>query len=180
MNKSVSPCSSKLLAVVACVSIGCGLDAVGSADPGDSAVDGGGGLGKAPAPTDDAGRVISEDGGTVFLDGATEQPPPLQPYLTVVMANVSSTTNLTTEGKLDWSHWGRSSLKSRDRKMNGVGISDYTITSTPPYGTSANASPTQFNWSDGATQATEPGTPTYDWYGDNTQGAIRIAAITLQ
>lgn len=67
--------------------------------------------------------------------------------------------NLTTQGALDWAHWGFNAPPSFTRK-SGVSqqISTYTSIGTAPVGWFANASST-FSWTDGTPAATATNNP---------------------
>jgi glucose/arabinose dehydrogenase len=72
----------------------------------------------------------------------------------------ASTINLTSEGSLDWTHWGLNSSADFDRKANVASqISNYTLIGT----STANrqgASPVSYSWSDGTPRASATNSPT--------------------
>lgn len=80
--------------------------------------------------------------------------------LSGAVASVPGTVDLTTEGRLDWAHWGFGTETSFDHKagVNSL-ISDYSIVGYgPAYPYSDN--PTGFSWSDGTPTAAAVSTPT--------------------
>jgi hypothetical protein len=71
-----------------------------------------------------------------------------------------ATANLSTEGTLDWTHWGLTSPSSFNRK-SGVGaqISNYTRIGSGAVNR-VKANPVAFSWTDGTPAASATNTPT--------------------
>jgi hypothetical protein len=81
-----------------------------------------------------------------------------QPILTVTPASVPEVVDLSTEGTLDWIHWGLRDSRSVDRKRGGSGAivePDGQL----PRGRYAN-NPQGFSWRDGNPTRTATRTPT--------------------
>jgi hypothetical protein len=89
----------------------------------------------------DAGRdAAMGSGGT----GGAGPPPP--GVLTITALAFRASVNLTTEGTIDWVHWGTTSVASFDHKATGGGqISDLSQRGTFRYDTSLST----YSWSDG-------------------------------
>ena len=80
-------------------------------------------------------------------------------------SSTPSNVNLTTEGTVDWAHWGLTSATSYDHKSGGTPqISDYTnIGNVSVIRFTGN--PTLYSWSNGtptASSNTDTGVFTYD------------------
>ena len=68
--------------------------------------------------------------------------------------NTTGNVNLTTEGTIDWAHWGQTTAATFDHKSGGGSlISDVTALSSSPE-VRVTTSPTTFTWSDGTANAT--------------------------
>jgi thrombospondin type 3 repeat protein len=90
----------------------------------------------------DAGRdAVMGSGGA----GGAGPPPP--GVLTITALAFRASVNLTTEGTIDWMHWGTASVASFDHKATGGGkISDLLQRGAFRYDTSLST----YSWSDGA------------------------------
>src|SRR4051812_31264934 len=99
------------VSVLGCVLLGCGGG--GASGPSSSDAD----LGKQGRyGVDEPARGATDDGLIELKDPKKSA----SGYLGMFVDDVGSTTNLTTEGLLDWSHWGRDNLKARIRKASGA------------------------------------------------------------
>lgn len=90
--------------------------------------------------------------------------------LMVTRASYSGNVNLTSEGTLDWAHWGLGGAGGLNRKNRGASTQplinvalDGTLTQWPAFTAT-------FSWSDGAPTATESGTATGVYINKNGGG----------
>jgi hypothetical protein len=93
------------------------------------------------------------------LSGSQAAPPP--------------SIQLTTEGSLDWAHWGLSSATAFDHKAGASLISNYTAIGGPA--TQYTNNPSGFTWTGGTPTATATNTTTGVYIGGYAEG-FRITA----
>ena len=108
--------------------------------------------------------------------GASRQSHPIDVFvhgsggeITGAMNSVPSSVDLTTEGTLDWVHFGRANAGSVTRKANTVPHINMALLDTPPPGRSTEY-PASFAWTNGTPLATEPGTRTAIYVPGFTNG----------
>ncbi len=155
-----------------------------------SAVQGGGGGGAvAGSESAGAGGVVGGNGN----GGTTPEPPaagdgggggeggqvpdpPTVPYLTVAIGAPSISVSLTSEGSLDWAHWGLSDAASYNHK---AGVMSQLLDFKP----SGSATPvryldgpTTFNWSDGTPSASGVTNDGTSWKGVGQGFELTVAA----
>ncbi len=80
--------------------------------------------------------------------------------LTGSVAPPPASVNLTTEGILDWIHWGRSDVNDVDRKITGLSqISNFTLIGTGDTLTRLTDSASKSSWIDGTPTLTATNNP---------------------
>lgn len=117
---------------------------------------------------DDSDLVTTDDVTITVADPATGS-------LSVSYASPGSSANLTSEGPIDWAHWGNPSASSFNHK-SGVTqqISNYTKIGTGSV-TRANAGPVVFSWTDGTPTSSASNIP----YGIYIRGVGNGFQITV-
>ena len=90
-------------------------------------------------------------------------------------AAIPPTVDLTTEGTVDWAHWGLNSAASFDHKRGVPSrISNYRVIGSAgaqPYSNNPNA----YAWADGTPTASNPGTSTGVYVGPSVGGGFQFA-----
>jgi hypothetical protein len=107
----------------------------------------------AASKTSSAGTVSTSPQGQQSQPGQSGQP-----VLTVTPAGVPNVVDLSTEGTVDWIHWGLRDSRSVDRKRGGSG-GIVEPDGQSPRGAYAN-NPQTFTWRDGDPTRTSSRTPT--------------------
>jgi hypothetical protein len=114
-----------------------------------------------PAAPNQPAASRTSSAGTVSASPQAGQSQPGQsgrPVLTVTPASVPNVVDLSTEGTLDWIHWGLRDSRSVDRKRGGSGAI-VEPDGQSPRGQYAN-NPQGFSWRDGDPTRTTTRTPT--------------------
>jgi hypothetical protein len=105
-------------------------------------------------------RLTADDNALSTTDDVTITVNPGAGALIVTLATPGPTVNLTTEGTLDWTHWGLTSPSSFNRKSGVTAqISNYTRIGTGSVNR-VKANPVAFSWTDGTPTASATNTPT--------------------
>jgi hypothetical protein len=171
--------------------VGCGLDSAGQAvafaagappsvtvAPGSAtsvvsinlvADTGSAAAGCAAARSDDGGAGPGDGGGSSSDGGG---------LLTIAPADFPATVDLTTEGTLDWAHWGLNDRNSFDDKLSG-GRKIANFSDVPQY-VCTSCTPTEnFTWSDGTPdESTATTNFVYNLYGDPPGFSWTVEAAT--
>jgi hypothetical protein len=168
-----------------------GFDAGSDARPSEPRADGSasGGTGGGAGARTDAGREVgaTDDGSTdtIHTDagrdavmgsgGAGGAGPPPPGVVTITALAFRASVDLTTEGTIDWVHWGTTSAASFDHKATGGGkISDLVQRGMFRYDTSLST----YSWSDGApTVSDSTNSGVYD-LGGSTGFSFTVPADT--
>jgi hypothetical protein len=99
--------------------------------------------------------------------------------ITGAMSFPTSSVDLTSEGTLDWAHFGRTDANSVNRKTNTVPHINMTLLDAPPPGRLTDY-PTSFAWTDGTPLTSETGTRTCTYVPGFTNGfRITVPADTV-
>jgi len=116
---------------------------------------------------DDTGDALNTNG-TALLDAGIKWARGGGSISGSVVTSPVGSINLTSEGSVDWAHWGRNGPSAFDHK---VGVTQ-KISNVTKIGTGAwnwfNDCPTTFSWSDGTPTLSITNTPT----GINTNGVV--------
>jgi hypothetical protein len=126
-----------------------------------------------------------DDGGGGKGDLAIMMPPPdmAMPPPGLLMLSVAGEpqqdVDLTSDGPVDWEHWGANSLSltSLDRKLVAPLLSDYTLITMPNSGNGTYTdNPFGFTWSDGTPPTTNQpsATTTGAWAGGVTGAGFSL------
>jgi hypothetical protein len=99
-------------------------------------------LGVAPPPADAAESVLPAD-----------LSPPVMPTLVGTSAAAPTSADLTTDGTLDWAHWGFAIATDFDHKSGAGLISNYSLVGSSLIAGRYSTNYTAFSWSDGAPHA---------------------------
>ena len=121
---------------------------------------------------DDTSASILNGEGNALLDAAIQWArgqggSPTGATLTGTFAATPASVNLTTEGTLDWGHWGRSGALVFNRKANTTLISDILTVGNGPRSWFSDC-PTAFSWTNGTPTTSVTNTTT----GTVTNGVI--------
>jgi hypothetical protein len=103
------------------------------------------GCGFQPAPAIGDGHAIDSKADPLFDAGFLDAPPATSSLAIMVTTLGSSDLDLTTEGVIDWAHWGYQSPAGFDRKNGGTAIS--SLTAIPALNFSG--APFTASWTDG-------------------------------
>jgi len=122
---------------------------------------------------------------TVDDQGASRQSHPVDLFvhgsggaITGAMSFPTSSVNLTSEGTLDWAHFGRTDANSVNRKTNAGGHINMTRLDAPPPERLTDY-PTSFAWTNGTPLETETGSRTCIYVPGFTNGfRITVPADT--
>jgi hypothetical protein len=100
-------------------------------------------LGVAPPPADAAESVLPAD-----------LSPPVMPTLVGTSAPAPTSANLTTDGTLDWAHWGFAVATDFDHKSGAGLISNYALVGSSLVAGRYSTNYTAFSWTGGTAHAT--------------------------
>jgi hypothetical protein len=152
----------------------------------------GGSGGATGATAGDGGNSVIPGGASGAVSGGTAgettagsagegsqppDPPETVPYLTVAISAPVITVTLSSEGALDWAHWGLGSASDRNQKE---GVTSLLLDFTPTGSKQPTRfldGPTTFSWSDGMPTAMASTNDGIAWQGVDEGFEIVVPAV---
>ncbi|HKY38898.1 MAG TPA: hypothetical protein VJN18_23320 [Polyangiaceae bacterium] len=120
-----------------------------------------------------AGEPTSGSGG----EGGQPPEPETVPFLRVAITPPFTDVTLTTEGALDWAHWGLGSATDRNQR---AGVTSLLLDFKPTGSTQAMRfldGPTTFNWTDGTPTVTASTNDGISWQGVGEGFELVVPAV---
>jgi hypothetical protein len=115
--------------------------------------------------------------GTTTAEGGVPDTLPTTPYLTAQIGEPPAAVSLTSEGELDWAHWGLNDASDYHHKAD---VTSHLL-DFKPVGAKAPASfgpgPSTFSWSDGAPAAAGSSADGIAWSGLDEGFELVVPAV---